>query len=102
MTTKEDIGLAIKILRKKAGIKTQKELGKKLNPNPVSKETINRIETGRGNYGIDVLFKIAAALNCDISDFFGSKKPSRTSLFEGVLEDFSKKVIEEEKTKYKK
>ena len=73
MTTKKDIGLAIRTLRKKAGIKTQKELAKKLNPEPVGKDTINRIEMGKGNYGINTLFKIAEALNCDISDFFEEK-----------------------------
>ena len=70
MTTKKDIGLAIRTLRKKAGIETQEKLGKKLNPKPLSKETINRIETGKGNYGINTLFRIAEVLNCDISDFF--------------------------------
>jgi len=73
MTTKEDIGLAIRTLRKKAGIETQEKLGKKLNPKPLSKETINRIETGKGNYGINTLFRIAEALNCDISDFIEEK-----------------------------
>lgn len=70
MTTKKDIGLAVRTLRKKAGIETQEKLGKKLNPKSLSKETINRIETGKGNYGINTLFKIAEALNCDISAFF--------------------------------
>ncbi len=102
MTSKKDIGLAIKILRKKAAIKTQEKLGKMLNPNPVGKDTITRIENGYGNYGIDTLFKIAEVLNCDVSVFFESKKPSRISMFEGVLEDFSRRVIEEEKAKYKK
>ena len=73
MTTKKDIGLAIRTLRKKAGIKTQRELGKKLNPEPVSKGTINSVETGRGNYSINLLFRIAEVLNCDISDFFEEK-----------------------------
>jgi len=102
MTSKKDIGLAIKILQKKSGIKTQEKLGKMLNPNSVGKDTINRIENAYGNYGIDTLFKIAEVLGCDVSDFFESKKPSRMSMFEGVFEDFSRKAIEEERTKYKK
>lgn len=102
LTSKKDIGLTIKMLRIKAGIKTQKELGKKLNPNPVSKETINRIETGRGNYGINVLFRIADVLNCDIADFFKSERSRpQMAIFEGVLEEYTKRVMEE-KAKYKK
>ncbi|MBA7465152.1 hypothetical protein ES707_00314 [subsurface metagenome] len=96
MTSKKDIGFAIKIRRKKAGIKTQKELGKKLNPKPVSKETINRIEAGRGNYGIDTLFRIAELLDCDISDFLGDKKKnSKIFIFEGSLEELKDKIKQE-------
>lgn len=73
MTTKKDIGLAVRTLRKKAGIKTQRELGKKLNPKPVSKGTINSVETGKGNYNINLLFRIAEVLNCDVSAFFEEK-----------------------------
>ena len=103
MTSKKDIGFAIKVRRKKAGIKTQKKLGKMLNPKPVGKDTINRIENGYGNYGIDTLFRIAEALDCDIDDFFEFPgKPSRMSIFEEVLEGLRKKIIEEERAKYKK
>ena len=101
-TTKEDIGLAIKMLRKKAGIKTQGDLGKKINPKPLSKETINRIENGRGNYGINALFRIAKVLNCDFADFIEPKKPSRTAMFEEFLEDYTKKIMAEEQAKYEK
>jgi len=95
LTTKKDIGLAIKVLRKRAGIKTQKALGKRLNPVPLSKETINRIETGRGNYGIDALFSIAEALNCDVSDFFQTEeKDSKLIIFEGTLKELKEKLSE--------
>ena len=103
MTTKKDIGFAIRTLRKKAGIKTQEELGKKLNPKPISKGAMNQIETGKSNYGIDTLFRIAEVLNCDVSDFFESQKDhSRISMFESFLEDYEKKIIEEERARYKK
>lgn len=102
MTSKKDIGLAIKILRKKASIKTQEKLGKMLNPKPVGKDTINRIENGYGNYGIDTLFKIAEVLGCDVSEFFGSIKPSRISILERALEEYIEKTITEETKKYKK
>ena len=103
MTSKKDIGFAIKVRRKKAGIKTQKKLGKMLNPKPVGKDTINRIENGYGNYGIDTLFNIAEVLNCDVSDFFISEKNSSgISILERALEEYAKKTIEEEKAKYKK
>ena len=92
MTTKKDIGLAITRLRKRAGIKTQKALGRKLNPG-LSKETVCRIETGRGNYGIDSLFKIAEVLNCDISDFFQvEKSDSKLIIFEGTMKELKKKL----------
>jgi len=93
MTTKKDIGLAIRTLRKKAGIKTQKELGKKLNPKPVTKGTINSVETGRGNYNINLLFKIAEVLNCDIADFLGHKKQdSKLFIFEGTFDELKDKI----------
>ena len=96
MTTKKDIGLAIQTLRKRAGIKTQKALGRKLNPTPLSKETINRVETGKGNYGIDTLFSIAEALNCDISDFFQvGGKDSKLIIFEGNIKEIKEKISEE-------
>jgi len=95
MTTKKDIGLAVRTLRKKAGIKTQRDLGKKLNPKPVTKGTINSVETGRGNYGINLLFKIADVLNCDIADFLGYKKQdSKVFIFEGTLDELKEKIKE--------
>ena len=93
--TKRDIGLAIQTLRKKAGIKTQKELGRKLKPTPLSKETINRIENGKANYGINHLFSIAEALNCDISDFFqAERKDSKLLIFEGSIAELKEKLSE--------
>lgn len=95
MTTKKDIGLTIKMLRKKAGIKTQERFGKKINPKPLSKETINRIENGRGNYGINALFKIAKVLDCDISEFFCSNnEDSKFIIFGGTLKDLKNKMKE--------
>ncbi len=102
MTSKKDIGLSIKNMRQKAGLK-QKELAKKIKPKPISVNTISRVERGEYNYSIDLLFKIAEVLECDISDFCSLEKtPKRMSMFEGVLEDFGKKIIEEERAKYKK
>ena len=72
MTTKRDIGLAIQNLRKKAGLK-QKDLVKKINPRPIAVDTLSRIERGNYNYTIDLLFRIAEALECDVSDFFCPK-----------------------------
>lgn len=86
MTTKKDIGLAVRTLRKKAGIKTQEELAKKLNPKPVSKGTINSVETGKGNYNINLLFRIAEALGCDISEFFESTGEVKISITKDNLE----------------
>jgi len=92
LTTKKDIGLAIQTLRKRAGIKTQEALGKKLHP-PLSKETISRIERGEGNYGINALLSIAIALNCDMADFFRTeKKASKLMIFEGSIEELKAKL----------
>ena len=100
-TTKRDIGLVIELLRKTRGL-SQKELAKKLNPNSVSTNTISRIETGNYNYTIDMLFRIADILDCDISNFFGSQQaPSKVGMFEEVLEEYAKRVVAEEKAKYK-
>ena len=90
MTTKRDIGIAIQALRKRAGIKTQKALGKALN---MSKETVHRVETGKGNYGINTLFRIAEALGCDVSDFFQVEgKDSKLIIFEGSIAELKKKL----------
>lgn len=102
LITKKDIGLAIRTLRKKAGIETQEELGKKLNPKPVTKGTINKIETGRGNYTIDTLFRIAEALSCSVSDFFGVKeKPPEISMIEKLVEELMEEKIKEHRNQKK-
>jgi len=104
ITTKKDIGLAIRTLRKKANVKTQRELGEKLNPKPVSKGTINSVETGKGNYSIDLLFRIAEALGCDVSDFFEEKSIGLAVTKDNLLEDlkFLAKMFEAKLEIYKK
>jgi len=96
LTTKKDIGLAIKYYREKAGLR-QEDLAKKIKQNKSpTKNTISRIERGITNYNIDWLFKIAEVLNCDVSDFlmFG-KQPSKSDLIEKAFEDFKTKILEE-------
>jgi len=95
MITKKDIGLAIMTLRKKAGIKTQEELGRKLK-HKRAKGTINKIETGSGNYSIDILFDIADVLKCYVSDFFGTKEKS-TEL--SMIENLIKNLVDEKANK---
>jgi len=97
MATKMDVGLSVKNIRKKTGLK-QKQLVRKMNPEPISVNTLSRIETGRSNYSIDVLFRIAAVLNCDISDFFQveEKRPLKFTLVEGDPTDLIKKIVWEE------
>ena len=97
MATKTDVGLNVKNIRKRAGLK-QKELVRKMNPEPISVNTLSRIETGKSNYSIDVLFRIAAVLNCDISDFFEveEKRPLKITIVEGDPKDFIKKMVREE------
>lgn len=58
------IGHNIKNLRKAAGL-TQKQLGEKLG---ISFQSIAQWETGKRIPKIETLRKIAAALNCDISE----------------------------------
>lgn len=92
--SKEDIGLTIKYLRKKAGL-TQEQLAKKMNPK-TRKAQVSRIETGKVNYTIDYLFGIAKALNCDISDFFMPKdghKPSQIIIFEGNIDELKERLL---------
>ena len=94
MTTKKDIGLKIKNFRLKVGL-TQAKLAKKVNPG-IRTETISRIEKGKYNYTIEMLFKIAEALGCDISDFIEPKiKNSRVFVFEGTFEEFKEKIKKE-------
>jgi transcriptional regulator with XRE-family HTH domain len=103
MASKTDIGLNVKNIRKKTGLK-QKELVRKMNPVPISVNTLSRIETGRSNYSIDVLFRIAKVLNCDISDFFDveEKRPLKITIVEGEPKDLIKKIIKEEISKISK
>lgn len=101
MTTKKEIGLGVQDLRKRAGL-TQEQLGKKMKPKKARKETISRLERGKSNYNINLLFQIAEVLNCDISDFFPSEKSRpQMAMFEGVLEEYTKRVMEKG-AKYKK
>ena len=97
MVSKKDIGLNVKNRRKKAGLK-QKELVNKMNPTPISVNTLSRIETGRSNYSIDVLFRIAEVPNCDISDFFKveEKQPLKITIVEGDPKDLITKIVRDE------
>jgi transcriptional regulator with XRE-family HTH domain len=103
MASKKDIGLNVKNMRKRTGLK-QKELVKKMNPKTISVNTLSRIETGRSNYSIDLLFRIADVLNCDVSDFFQveEKRPLKITIFEGEPKDLIKKIVKEEITKVSK
>jgi len=100
MPSKTDVGLNVKNIRKRTGLK-QKELVRKMNPDTISINTLSRIETGRSNYSIDVLFRIATVLNCDISDFFQvkDKRPLKITIIEGEPEDLIKKIVKEELSK---
>ena len=103
MASKKDVGLSVKNIRKKTGLK-QKDLVKKINPDPISVNTLSRIETGKSNYSIDLLFRIAEALNCDASDFFQveEKRPLKITIVEGDPEDLIKKIVKEEISKISK
>jgi transcriptional regulator with XRE-family HTH domain len=61
---KKEIGLSVKMIRKKRGL-NQHELAKKIGN--IRAETISRIETGQANFRIDTLIKIAEALKIDLS-----------------------------------
>ena len=100
MTSKKEIGLNVKNIRTKAGLK-QMELVKKMNPSPISVNTLSRIETGKANYSIDLLFKIAKVLNCYISDFFRveENRPLKITIVEGDPNDLIKKIVNEEISK---
>jgi len=103
MASKMDVGLNVQNIRKKRGLK-QKELVKKMNPNPISVNTLSRIETGRSNYSIDLLFRIAEVLKCDVSDFFQveEKHPLKITIVEGDPKDLIKKMVREEILKFSK
>ena len=97
MASKMDVGLNVKNIRKKKGLK-QKELVKKMNPDAISVNTLSRVETGKSNYSIDLLFRIAKVLNCDVSDFFQveEKHPLKITIVKGDPKDLIKKIIKEE------
>jgi len=96
-TTKRDIGLAVKSIRLKLGLK-QIVLAKKINPKATSAGTISRIERGNSNYTIDYLFQLAEILECDISDFCSNnKRDPGVELFEKFLEALKEQVLKEAK-----
>ncbi len=103
MANKTDVGINVKNIRKKMGLK-QKELVKKMNPNPISVNTLSRVETGKSNYSIDLLFRIAEVLNCDVSDFFQveEKKSCKIIVVEEDSKDLIKKMVIEEISKISK
>ncbi|MCK8494612.1 helix-turn-helix domain-containing protein [Spirosoma sp. RP8] len=59
---KQIVGQQIKQARLKAGL-TQQELAEKLE---ISQTTVNKYETGRQNFTIETIQKIATALNANI------------------------------------
>ena len=97
MASKTDVGLNVKNIRKKTGLK-QKELVKKMNPHPISVNTLSRVETGKSNYSIDLLFRIAEVLKCDVFDFFQVEemKSCKIIVVEGDPKDLIKKMLREE------
>jgi len=103
MASKMEVGLNVKNIRKKTGLK-QRELVKKMIPTPISVNTLSRIETGKSNYSIDLLFRIAAVLNCDVSDFFQveEKHPLKIIVVEGEPKDLIQKIVKEEISKISK
>jgi transcriptional regulator with XRE-family HTH domain len=88
MITKINIGFEIKKFRKLKNLK-QEDLAKKIKPKSITKDTISRIERGTSNYTIDMLLKIAEALDCGIEDFCPSQKQE-----EDGMGKFLKYVIE--------
>jgi len=103
MASKMEVGLNLKNIRKKTGLK-QRELVKKMIPTPISVNTLSRIETGKSNYSIDLLFRIAAVLNCDVSDFFQveEKHPLKIIVVEEEPKDLIQKIVKEEISKISK
>ena len=103
MASKMEGGLNVKNIRKKTGLK-QRELVKKMIPTPISVNTLSRIETGKSNYSIDLLFRIAEVLNCDVSDFFqvAEKHPLKITIVEGQPKEVIKKIVKEEISKISK
>ncbi len=103
MASKMEVGLNVKNIRKKTGLK-QRQLVKKMDPIPISVNTLSRIETGKSNYSIDLLFRIAAVLNCDVSDFFQveEKHPLKIIVVEEEPKDLIQKIVKEEISKISK
>jgi transcriptional regulator with XRE-family HTH domain len=86
MVTKFDIGVNIRNRRKLKGLR-QGDLAKKIH---ITKDTISRIERGSSNYTIDILFKIADALECGMEEFCPSSKQSQEG--SGSVGNFCLKV----------
>jgi len=102
-TSKKEIGLAIKTIRLRVGLK-QIVLAKKINPKARSAGTISRIERGDSNYTIDMLFRIAEVLGCDVSDFCTTntrKEFPGEQFLDKFLEVYREQILEEERSKEK-
>jgi transcriptional regulator with XRE-family HTH domain len=101
--TKEVIGANIRELRRKKGW-NQKELGSRVKPKPVTKDTISRIERGVSNFTIEMLMGIAEALKVEISDFCPAderKESYRESPEYQIFREGLEKVIQEIIEKYR-
>jgi transcriptional regulator with XRE-family HTH domain len=101
MTTKKDIGKAVRDARKDANL-SQENLGLKLK-NHVRKETIGRLERGISNYNIDLLFDIAESLGVDLAMFCpGPERKKVIDLVEEGIEYAIAKRLEERRRENKK
>lgn len=100
MTTKKDIGKAVRNAREDANL-TQEQLGQKLKSR-VRKETISRLERGTSNYGIDILFDIAEKLGVDLAMFCpGTERKKALDLVEEAFEYAIEKRLKEKQKEAK-
>ena len=72
MNTKilENLGKQLKIMRKEKGY-TQEELAEKVNVHPTY---IGKIESGKSNLSVIMLYKLSRALDSNLSVIFGFDK----------------------------
>ena len=77
------VGARVKVARKAAGM-SQAELAEKLN---ISVSHVGDIETGKTNFGVDILMRITESLQISADSLLRTNVPSVNSVYAKELEE---------------
>jgi transcriptional regulator with XRE-family HTH domain len=93
MNMKKQIGLRLKEIRKRRGL-SQEALAERAETSP---NYLSRMERGTENPTLDMLIKIAVALEVELWELFDYKHKTNTKELREMLKGFATEVKDEEK-----